>query len=201
LRSAAAAGIAGPVGFLVMSFVLAALRPELIETQGWGSWPSSMALGGWRGIPQILTFLWLGACYCVFALGALRPALRSRTAWAGFLAVAIGDVLLAFPTDPPGADQSWHGTLHLMGVLLATVATLVAVVGVTSATRERASWRPWRFVAPVPFAAALIGLTGGFDLGWAKVVYVIGVTLPAAVAGWLLRRDATVDAATATKSG
>ena len=190
MKRAAAFGIAGPIGFLVLSFVMAGLRPELIRALGWASWPSSMALGGLPGVPQTVAFLWLGLCYVVFSLGALRPGLGSAIAWVGMLAVAMGDLLLASTTDAPGLGPTWHGTAHLFGVLLATVATLVVAGGVTLVTRDRAAWRPWRYVAPVPFVAAFVGLVGGFDLGWAKVVYVIGVTLPAVAIGWLLRRDA-----------
>ena len=71
---------------------------------------------------------------------------------------------------------SWHGALHLAGVFLVTSATLVGVVAVTIATRDRTTFRPWRGVAWVPVAAATIGLVAGFHDGWAKVVYVVGIT-------------------------
>ena len=189
------AGIVGPIGFLAVSFVLAVLRSDVIHAEGWASWPSSMALGGWPGIPQTLAFLWLAGSYPVFGLRALRPALGSApgslAAWGGFLAIATGDLFLSFTTDAAGAGVSWHGTLHLVGVLLVTVAMLIAAGGLTIATRDRALWRPWRFVAWIPFAAALIGLAAGFDRGWAKVLYVLGITLPVVVIGALVRRDAT----------
>jgi hypothetical protein len=197
VRRAALAGIVGPIGFLVVSFVMAASRSGVIRAEGWASWPSSMALGGWPGVPQTLAFLWLAATYTVFGLRALHPTLGtapgSRAAWGGFLAIAVGDLFLSFTTDAAGAGVSWHGTLHLAGVLLVTIATLVAAGGLTLATRDRASWRPWRCVAWIPFAAALVGLVAGFDQGWAKVVYVLGITLPVAVAGVLVRRSATED--------
>jgi hypothetical protein len=195
LRRASLAGVIGPIGFLVVAFALAALRSDVIHAQGWASWPSNMALGGWPGVPQTLAFLWLAGCYTVFGWRALRPTLGnapgSRAAWGGFLGIAVGDLLLSFTTDAAGAGVSWHGTLHLVGVLLVTIATLVAVGGLTLATRDRASWRPWRLVAWIPFAAALVGLVAGFDQGWAKVIYVLGITLPIAVAGALVHRDAT----------
>lgn len=194
----------GPVGFLVVAFLLAALRHDVIEAQGWASWPSSMALGGAVGIPMICTFLWLTACYTVLSLRALRPALGHPAAWVGFLAIAAGDGLLAFPTDQPGVQPTWHGTLHLAGVVVVTLATLVAAAGVTRATRDRAAWRPWRFVAPVPFAAAALGAIGGFDTGWVKVVYVVGITLPVAVIGRSLlreRREANAAAIAARSAG
>jgi hypothetical protein len=200
-RRAAVAGIAGPVGFLATTFLLAALRHGLIVAQGWKSWPSSMALGGPpAAIPQIAAFLWLTACYTVFALGALRPALERPSIWGGFLAIAAGDALLAFPTDAPDAPTSWHGTLHLMGILVVTTATLVAAVGVTRATAGRPGWRAWRWTLPVPIAATVVGAVGGLDTGWAKVVYVVGITVPAAVLGLLLLREAP-DPPTAATSG
>lgn len=197
-RVASAAGIAGPVGFLTVAFLLSVLRHDLIVAQGWRSWPSAMALGGPPGIPMICAFLWLAACYTVFALGALRPvlwpALWGRAAWVGFLVIAAGDVLLAFPTDGPGTATTWHGALHLAGVFVTTAATLVAAVGVTVATLRRPAWRLWRLTLPVPVLAAAIGAAAGFDTGWAKVVYVVGITLPAAVVGGLLLRDGVTGA-------
>jgi hypothetical protein len=192
-RGWALLGIAGPLGFLGVSFAMAALRPELIRTQGWVSWPSSMALGGLPGIPQIAAFAWLGVvCYPAFAQRALRPTLVLPAAWAGMLIVAAGDVLLAFPTDAPGAEASWHGAFHLIGILVATLGTAVAAAGVTLATLGRATWRPWRWAgAPSVALATTIGLIAGFDAGWAKVVYVIGITLPVALAATLVRSDAT----------
>ena len=190
IRRAAWGGIAGPVGFLALSFLMAALRPEIIRAQGWASWPSSMALGGPPvALVQIGTFLWLTLCYSVFALGALRPLFGWTAAAIGYLVIAVGDGLLAFPTDGPGTGTSWHGTLHLAGVIVVTVATLVAVAGVTIATRDRPWWKPWRTVAWIPFAATLIGMAAGFDHGWAKVTYVVGITAPGAVAGWLAHRE------------
>jgi len=190
IRRNAMAGAIGPVGFLAVSFAMVVLRPEVIDTQGWGSWPSGMAVGDPAGAGQIMAFLWLAGCYIVFALGALRPALGDPLATGGFLAIATGDVLLAFTTDGPDVDLSWHGSRHRAGVIVATVATIAAVVGVTRATRHRADWRAWRLVAWVPIGAAALGLLSALDTGWAKVAYVVGITLPVTVVAWLLHRDA-----------
>ena len=190
-RIACVAGMAGPIGFLTAAFLLSTLRHDVIVAQGWKSWPSSMALGGTPGIPMICAFLWLATCYAVFSLGALRPELGAPAAWIGLLAVAAGDVLLAFPTDAPGTATTWHGAVHLAGVLLTTLATLVAAAGVTVATLRRPGWHVWRLTLPVPFLAAAIGAAAGFDTGWAKVIYVVGITLPAAVVGRLLLREVT----------
>lgn len=187
MRRAWIAGIAGPVGFLAVMGVAALARAHLIREHGWAGWPSSMSLAGPpAALVGIAGFLWLTACYSLFAVGSLRPAFGWGAAAIGYLAIAFGDALLAFPTDASGAPVTWHGTLHLAGVLIATVATLVAVGGVTAVTRRDARWRPWRFVAWIPFAAALVGLLAGFDHGWAKVTYVVGITLPGAVVGALM---------------
>lgn len=187
-RRAIWAGIVGPLGFLAASFAMAALRSDLISSKGWTSWPSSMATGGIAGIPQIAAFVWLGSCYVVFSLFALRRLIPSRAAWVGFLVVAFGDLLLAFPTDEASANgTSWHGALHACGIVIATFATLVAVVGVTAATRHDPRWKPWRWIGvPMATLAVVVGAAFGLDEGWAKLVYVLGVTLPAPLMAALL---------------
>jgi hypothetical protein len=189
-RAALWAGAAGPVGFVVVTVLLAVVRRDVIERQGWVGWPSSLALGGPPGVPMIATFLWLGGCYVAFSLGALRPAAISSIAVAGYLVTAGGDVLLAVPTDAPGSATSWHGSLHLAGVVAATAGTLIAAAGLLGATRGLAAWTPLRPAAAVLVVATVVGVASGFDAGWAKVLYVIGNTLPAAVVPWCLAHDA-----------
>ena len=184
------AGAAGPVGFLLVSSALAIVRHDVIERQGWVSWPSSMALGGTPGVPMIATFLWLGGCYAVFAIGALRPAAVSMLAVGGYVVTATGDALLAFPTDAPGEPTSWHGALHVAGVLVANAGTLVVAAGLLRATGGRGSWRALRPAAAVILAATVVGVGGGFEVAWAKIVYVVWITLPAAVVPWCLHRAA-----------
>jgi hypothetical protein len=188
-RLALWAGVAGPIGFLVVAFALALVRHDVLEQQGWASWPSSMALDGVAGLPMVVAFLWLGACYAVFALGALRPARVAAAAVAGYLVTASGDVLLAFPTDASAQPLSWHGGLHLAGVLVATAGTLVVAIGLLVATGGHGAWRPLRPAVAVVVGASAIGLVGGFEAGWAKVAYVVGITLPAVVVPWCLDRD------------
>jgi hypothetical protein len=36
-------------------------------------------------------------------------------------------------------------------------------------------------------------MAAGFDHGWAKVTYVVGITAPGAVAGWLAHRELARD--------
>ena len=192
VRWAAAAGAAGPIGFLMVSFAMAALRRDVVASGGWVSWPSSMATGGPpAAVPQILAFCWLGGCYAVFAIFALAPVLRAPVVTGSFLAVALGDLMLAFPTDVAGSPGTWHGTLHLGGVLIATVATVVASAASLVVVRHRPGWGPWRAAAPVVFVAALVGAFGGFDAGAAKVIYVVGITLPVPVLAWEVGRTAS----------
>jgi hypothetical protein len=191
VRWAAAAGAAGPIGFLMVSCAMAALRRDVVASGGWVSWPSSMATGGPpAAMPQILAFLWLGGCYAVFAIFALAPVLGAPVVTWSFLAVALGDLMLAFPTDVAGAPTTWHGTLHLAGVLVATFATVVAAAASLVVVRHRPGWGPWRVAAPVLFVAALVGALGGFDAGLAKVIYVVGITLPVPVLAWEVGRAA-----------
>lgn len=185
-----ATGVAGPVGFLLVSFAMALLRPDLIRAEGWASWPSSMALGGPpASLPQILAFLWLAICYAIFALRGLRPAINDPISTGAFLVIAAFDALLAFPTDGPGAGVTWHGSLHLVGVIGATAATLVATGSSVRVTRRLAGWRPWRYASAVVLLAALVGVVAGFDVALAKVVYVLGITLPVTVLAWCVRRS------------
>jgi hypothetical protein len=183
------AGVIAPAGFLAISFTMAVLRSEIIDAQGWAGWPSSMATGGPpAAVPQIVAFLWLAGWYTVFSLGAVRPALHDPLTTGAFLAVAAGDILLAFPTDAAGQPLSWHGGVHVLGVLVATFATVVAAAGSLRATQGRPGWRPWRLASLVLFAAAIL-LVGGLDHGWAKVAYVVGITAPVAVFAWCIRGE------------
>ncbi len=193
VRRAAIAGVIGPVGFLSVAFAAAALRSDVIATNGWASWPSSMATAGPAGFPQGAAFLFLAACYAFFAIGALRPAMPGPSgiaAWGGFLAIALGDVMLAFPADVGAVARSWHGTVHVVGVAVVTAATAAAAIGVAYATRRAKHWRPWRLAgAPVVLTADLIGVVAGSDQGWAKVAFVVGITAPVPLIAILLRRE------------
>ncbi|MEP7059096.1 MAG: hypothetical protein ABI828_00070 [Actinomycetota bacterium] len=184
----AAAGVAGPCVFLLVAFSMAFLRRDVIQVEGWVSWPSSMAIGGLAGTPQILAFLTLASCYPLFAWWALRPALG--TGVVAFTVIAAGELCLAFPTDARGHGHSWHGTVHLIGVLVVTAATALASAQISAATWKRSSWRAWRLVGvPSIAAGVVVGAVAGFGSAWAKVFFVLAITLPIPLLARLVSRD------------
>ena len=188
MKVGVALGTLGPCLFLLTSFAMALLRRDVIRAEGWVSWPSSMAIGGWAGTPQILAFLTLALCYPVFAWWALRPAVGPG--FLAFTAIAFGELCLSFPTDARGRGVSWHGTVHLMGVLVVTAATAVAAVAITYATRKRAAWRAWRLVGmPSIIGGVVVGAVAGFHAGWAKVFFVLAITLPIPLLAQLVARE------------
>ena len=187
-RIGAAAGVVGPLLFLSIAFGMALVRRDVIRVEGWTSWPSSMAIGGWTGSPQIAAFLILASCYPLFAWWALRPALGRGSV--AFTVLAAGELFLAFPTDARGQDPTWHGIMHLIGVFVATAATAVAAVQITHATWRRPGWRSWSAVgAPAVTAGVLVGAAAGFHAGWAKVFFVLAITLPIPLLARLISRE------------
>lgn len=187
-RIGAALGAVGPCLFLLISFTMAVLRRDVIHIEGWASWPSSMSVGGRAGAPQILAFLLLAGCYPAFAWLALRPAV-GRGAVA-FTLIALGELFLAFPTDARGQAVSWHGVLHLTGVLVVTTATAIAAILVTSATWKLPGWRLWRYLGvPSVAAGVVVGAVAGFHAGWAKVFFVLAITLPIPLLALLVARE------------
>jgi hypothetical protein len=182
-------GTAGPCLFLLIAFTMAFLRRDVIQAAGWASWPSSMAIGGWSGTPQILAFLTLACCYPVFAWWSLRPIVGHGAAVA-FTAIALGELFLACPTDARDQAVSWHGVMHLIGVFIVTIATAVAAAHITVATRHRPEWRPWRYVgAPSVAIGVAVGAFAGFHTGWAKVFFVLAITLPIPLLARLVAQD------------
>jgi hypothetical protein len=171
------AGAVGPSLFLLTAFTMALVRHDLIRVEGWASWPSSMAIGGWVGAPQILAFLTLAVCYPLFAWWALRPAVGRGIL--AFTTIAVGELLLAFPTDARGQGHSWHGALHLTGVVVVTAATAVATVVISRGVWRRPGWQVWRIVGmPSVAAGVVVGALAGFHSAWAKVFFVLAITVP-----------------------
>jgi hypothetical protein len=90
------------------------LQEDFMERLGWDVWPSGLALGphGWL---QIVNFILLGALLILFALAVRAVPARNRWMQVApvLLALAgVGGLMLAFKTDPPHRDATWHGIVH-----------------------------------------------------------------------------------------
>jgi hypothetical protein len=149
-RAGAWAGVAAPVVWLGGALVMSHVDQHFMDQLGWDVWPSGLALGphGWG---QVVIFLVFAAVYAAFAVQVSRSCRWSRLArWGGRLMV-VGACLspfLAFKTDPPGAQMTWHGALHAAGYVTLMVSMLVAFVSVYPGLIRRTSPQAWR-VAPL----------------------------------------------------
>ena len=129
---------------------------------GWDNWPSGTALGphGWA---TVLVFLVTGLCQMGFALALLAQAGPSavRKLGAGLLlASGFGMAMLAFTTNHPDADLTWHAYIHVAGYFTFFFGLLLAYVVLVWGSwnrLDRSSWRyaplallPWLGVFAVP---------------------------------------------------
>jgi hypothetical protein len=150
-------GVAAPTVWLGGALLMSHVERDFMQELGWGVWPSGLALGPY-GAGQVLVFLVFAGLYAAFAAYAVRVATWSRLARFGSRAALAGAVLtplLAFHTDPPGRDATWHGVLHAVGYLALVASLLVALVTLSPGLLRRET-RAWRSapaaLALVPFA-------------------------------------------------
>jgi hypothetical protein len=150
-------GVAAPMVWLGGALLMSHAERDFMQELGWDVWPSGLALGPY-GAGQIVVFLVFAGLYIAFAAYAARVATWSRLARSGSrvaLAGAVLTPLLAFHTNPPGQDATWHGTLHALGYFALMVSLLVALVTVLAGLLRREP-RGWRCapaaLALVPFA-------------------------------------------------
>ncbi len=146
------AGVAAPVVWLGGALVMSHAQRGFMDRLGWDVWPSGLALGpyGWG---QILVFLVFAVLYIAFATYAVSCATWSGLARWGSRVVLLGAVitpLLAFRTDPPNSDVTWHGALHAVGYVALVSSMLVAFIALYPGLIRRAKGR-WRW-APLPLA-------------------------------------------------
>lgn len=147
-------GVAAPTVWLGGALVMSYIERDFMQDLGWDVWPSGLALGPY-GAGQVLVFLVFASLYTAFAAYAVRVATWSRFARFGSRAALAGAVLtplLAFQTDPPGSDATWHGVLHAVGYLALMVSLLIATVTLSPGLLRR-EIRAWR---SAPAALALI---------------------------------------------
>lgn len=150
-------GAVAPVVWLGGAVAMSYDERAFMNRLGWDVWPSGLALGpdGWV---QILIFLTFAALYIAFALSVRVVATWSRLARLGgrlLLGLACVTPLLAFRTDPPTHDITWHGALHATGYVGLMLSLLVAAVTLLPGlVRRRISELKWAAPALllVPFA-------------------------------------------------
>ncbi len=151
-----AAGIVGPILFVVVYTLEGATRPGY---DAWHQAVSSLSLSGW-GWMQILNFVICGALVIGFALGlgrVLAPGARGAT-WGPRLIGIVGLGLVCagvFVTDPaqgyppgtpdgPGATATLHGTLHFaLGATGFFGLLPVACFVMARYFSGRIGWRGW----------------------------------------------------------
>lgn len=153
-------GVLGPLVFLVGVILVSWSERDFMAELGWDQWPSGTALGphGWA---TVLVFLLTGACQIAFgwALLAQTGESRVRKLGAGLLVLSgLGMAVLAFKTDAEGAEQTWHGLLHVIGYMTFFFALLLAYVFLTWGSWGRFSRFSWRFapLALLPLLGALL---------------------------------------------
>lgn len=163
------AGVAAPAVWLGGALVMSHAQRGFMNRLGWDVWPSGLALGpyGWG---QILVFLVFAMLYIAFATYAVSCATWSSLArWGSrfLLAGALITPLLAFKTDPPNSNVTWHGALHAIGYVALVSSMLVAFIalypGLLRGAKGEWRWAPLA-VAFIPFAwlAPYAEVTGSY---------------------------------------
>ena len=118
IKSAATAGVVGPILFAVVVAGLTVAQADFMRTLGWNplgpviDWPSGLALGpyGWL---MTVTFFVCGVLMVFFAYG-LKLALREKLATTLLMISGLAMMGLIFTTDPTltTVTKTWHGLLH-----------------------------------------------------------------------------------------
>ena len=167
-RRGAMMGILAPPFFLVGVVVVSWLERDFMNDLGWDVWPSGTALGpyGWA---TILIFSITGLCQMAFALSLLTQAGDGlvRKVGAGLLLVSgFGMAMLAFKTDPPDAEATWHGILHVAAYFTFFLGLLLAYVVLAYGSWNRLVRSSWRYapVALLPWFG-VFALPDGLDAG------------------------------------
>ena len=154
-------GVSGPLVFLVGVVLVSWSERDFMAELGWNNWPSGTALGphGWA---TVLVFLLTGLCQMTFALSLWAQAGKSavRKLGAGLLLVSgFGMAMLAFKTNHPDSDVTWHAAIHVAAYFTFFVSLLLAYVVLTWGSWNRLDRPSWRY-APL----ALLPCLGIFAL-------------------------------------
>lgn len=197
-KTIALAGVAAPVVFLGGAGVLSWAERDFMEHDlGWDVWPSGLALGpvGWG---QVAVFLAFSALLVVFSVHLVGVPAPTRPARGGALVLAVGSlvsVLLAFRTDPPGADVTWHGVLHAVGYVVMMLALLVGMAMTYPSRIRRSTAQQWA-LAPLALLLPLGALLMPTPTASANYFFfAVPFTLLAALALRAVRDDLAPSAA------
>jgi hypothetical protein len=153
VRTAAAAGMVGPVFFAATLLTLTVVEYDYMLGLGWqpvgdpaGAWPSGLALGpyGWA---QVANFVISGLLLMVFSTGLFFGAADGRGSRTGptllFVAGA-AMALMGFETDPPirsTGPQTLHNSIHDLAFALFVLALLPALFFLWRRFRGDVLWR------------------------------------------------------------
>jgi Protein of unknown function (DUF998) len=147
IRGGALAGALAPFLFLLATVGISWLEESFMERLGWEVWPSGLALGphGWL---QLLNFIALGVLLIAFALAVRELPARSRWTKAAPVLLGIAGVaagLLAFETDPPDRDETWHGLIHGWAYVTWLAALVLSYPLTWWRVRGHPAWRTARW--------------------------------------------------------
>ncbi len=159
-RWAALPGIIAPALFLLTTAALTRLQYDFLD--GLGDFAPSLATLGPHGWWQVANFILSGLLLTAFAVGVHRGVVSGRRAALGptLLGLAgVGMVLLGSKTDPPGAQQSWHGLIHTLAYFLFVGCLLLSYIFLWLRVRRDRRWRSYRrycllallLLIPAPF--------------------------------------------------
>lgn len=168
-RTSALAGVAVMPFFVGVIILVTRLERDYLRAQGWAltqeqevPYPSVLVRGdlGWL---QELNYVAAAILIATFTIGFRREFRRTwpgRIATAGFSTAVAGILLNLAPTDLPGEEASWHGTVHLVGFLVMALGLTIAFISSGLALRGNPGWRGWRFLGWTPAIMVILLFTG-----------------------------------------
>jgi hypothetical membrane protein len=151
VRSAAVAGMVGPVLFAAGLLVLTIVQYDFMLGMGWqpigdpaGAWPSGLALGTY-GWVQNTSFVVSGVLLMIFAAGLHLGATDGRGSRVGpalLFVAGTAMALMGFETDPMQSTgpQTLHNFIHDLAFALFVLALLPSFYFLWRRFREDALW-------------------------------------------------------------
>jgi hypothetical protein len=190
IRTAAIAGMAGPVLFGTVLVALTIFQYDFMLGIGWrplgdpaGAWPSGLALGP-HGWVQTSNFVVSGLLLAIFAAGLHLGVTDGRGSRVGpglLFVTGLAMALMGFETDPirRTTPRTLHGWIHDLAFVLFALALLFALYFLWRRLKKDPHWRNHaRYtLATGILAAFLLTLPGvAYYLFLAVVLLWIGTT-------------------------